>query len=62
MQTFKKQDSPAYIPTEEDNQNPYFKKLLEQVDLTCLEEKDPVYRNNFAQWYEDLQTEEKVIR
>ncbi len=53
-------DYPIYVPTQEEKEDPYFKSLLDQVDLSSLEQLNKkLYDYSF--WNEDLQTNEKYI-
>ena len=53
-------DNPIYVPTQEEKEDPYFKSLLDQVDLSSLEQLNKkLYDYSF--WNEDLQTNEKYI-
>ena len=41
------------MPTQEDQNDPYFKKLLSQLDLNQIDKSEYPYENIFTKFYEN---------
>ena len=41
------------MPTQEDKNDPYFKKILSQLDLNQIEKSEYPYENIFTKFYEN---------
>ena len=52
FQRFDKNDFPIYIPTQEDKEDAYMNSVLDQVDLSSLE--NLLVKRTYSVWIEDL--------